>query len=358
MTYVAGAPLDYLSIDRRWSPRKRTFRPAGFGLFAVVCGVQVGVSVLGADPTASPDLDRQAVAAVKVVAVAPEVVAAVPSYNPLLDPGYSLGPAPVTMAESAPRPAEFAGPPPAAAEVVATAEPVESAEVFVPVPVPVPVDPEIIDGVPLPTPRPPELLARRDPVPFRPFGRRFAQGSRATPAPASPDNRSFFERLFGAATGSQPTGPVLAYAAPEDGAVSNPRRMSASPQPYDRWTAVYDIAAHTVYMPSGEKLEAHSGLGNRLDDPRYVGERMRGPTPPHVYELEPRAQLFHGVQALRLNPVGGGGVFGRTGLLAHSFMLGPNGNSNGCVSFRNYDAFLRAYRNGEIRHLVVVASQI
>ena len=29
-------------------------------------------------------------------------------------------------------------------------------------------------------------------------------------------------------------------------------------------------------------------------------------------------------------------------------MLGPRGNSNGCVSFRDYNRFLRAYRNGEI----------
>ena len=37
----------------------------------------------------------------------------------------------------------------------------------------------------------------------------------------------------------------------------------------------------------------------------------------------------------------------RSGLLAHSYMLGPNGDSNGCVSFRDYNAFLQAYRNGE-----------
>jgi hypothetical protein len=36
-------------------------------------------------------------------------------------------------------------------------------------------------------------------------------------------------------------------------------------------------------------------------------------------------------------------------------MLGPNGDSNGCVSFKNYDAFLQAYLNHEIRRLVVVA---
>ena len=119
-------------------------------------------------------------------------------------------------------------------------------------------------------------------------------------------------------------------------------------------TAVYDISAHTVYMPDGTELEAHSGLGDRLDDPRHVHEKMRGATPPNVYELEPREQLFHGVQALRLIPAGDGNLFGRTGLLAHSYMLGPNGDSNGCVSFRNYNAFLRAYMNHKIKRLAVV----
>ena len=68
---------------------------------------------------------------------------------------------------------------------------------------------------------------------------------------------------------------------------------------------------------------------------------MRGVTPPHMYELTPREALFHGVPALRLNPVGGEEtIYGRSGLLAHTFMLGPNGDSNGCVSFRDYNAFL------------------
>jgi hypothetical protein len=61
------------------------------------------------------------------------------------------------------------------------------------------------------------------------------------------------------------------------------------------------------------------------------------------------------IDTLRLIPVGSGDVYGRTGLLAHTYMLGPNGDSNGCVSFRNYNAFLQAYQNGEIKHLVVVA---
>ncbi|MGH6868857.1 MAG: DUF2778 domain-containing protein, partial [Methylocella sp.] len=134
--------------------------------------------------------------------------------------------------------------------------------------------------------------------------------------------------------------------------------VTSNPSPrHDRGTAVYDVAAHTVYMPDGTRLEAHSGLGNRLDDPRYINERMRGATPPNVYELRPREQLFHGVQALRLIPVGNAGLYGRTGLLAHTYMLGQNGDSFGCVSFKNYNAFLQAFQNGEVKRLVVVARQ-
>jgi hypothetical protein len=73
-----------------------------------------------------------------------------------------------------------------------------------------------------------------------------------------------------------------------------------------------------------------------------VDERDHGATPPGVYQLTLRESLFHGVQALRLTPVGGGFTFNRVGLLAHPYMLGPNGDSNGCVSFKNYDVFLRA----------------
>ena len=43
-------------------------------------------------------------------------------------------------------------------------------------------------------------------------------------------------------------------------------------------------------------------------------------------------------------------------MLVHSYMLGPNGDSNGCVSIKEYDKFLQAYRNGMVRRLVVVPS--
>src|SRR5262249_35629170 len=67
-------------------------------------------------------------------------------------------------------------------------------------------------------------------------------------------------------------------------------------------TAIYDISAQTVYLPGGRRLEAHSGLGDLMDDPRHIQVRMRGPTPVGVYKLSLRESLFHGVRAIRLNP--------------------------------------------------------
>jgi hypothetical protein len=139
----------------------------------------------------------------------------------------------------------------------------------------------------------------------------------------------------------KPAGPALAYANPEA-----PVR--------DNHTAIYDIVAHTVYMPDGERLEAHSGLGRFLDDPHYASQKARGPTPPNTYDLTLRSGMFHGVQAIRLNPVSDEKMFGRDGILAHTYMLGPSGQSFGCVSFKHYDAFLRAFQRGEVSRMVVV----
>jgi hypothetical protein len=72
--------------------------------------------------------------------------------------------------------------------------------------------------------------------------------------------------------------------------------------------------------------------------------------------LKPRETPFHGVLALRMTPAEGSDVSGRSGLLTHTYMLGPKGDSNGCVSIRDYDRFLRAYNNGEFTRLVVVPS--
>lgn len=122
----------------------------------------------------------------------------------------------------------------------------------------------------------------------------------------------------------------------------------------DSKIAIYDIAAHTVYMPNGDTLEAHSGLGERLDNPRYVNVKMKGPTPPNVYKMSMRERVFHGVRAIRLTPVDESKMFGRDGMLAHTYMLRNRGHSNGCVVFSNYQAFLAAFQRGEVDRLVVV----
>ena len=174
---------------------------------------------------------------------------------------------------------------------------------------------------------------------------------------ASNEKQAIFEKLWG----KQPShGSLLSYAS-ADASITGSLGSSHNPAlggsaPYDLSTAVYDISAHAVYLPGGTKLEAHSGLGPRLDDPSSANIRMRGVTPPHIYELTPREALFHGVPALRLNPIGGeDAIYGRSGLLAHTYMLGRNGDSNGCVSFKDYNAFLNAYRNQGIKRLAVVA---
>ena len=167
------------------------------------------------------------------------------------------------------------------------------------------------------------------------------------------DPRSFFEKLFGN-DAKKEKGPQLAYASPDGGSsMKLSSGLFAAARPSEG-VAVYNIAAHTVTLPNGTQLEAHSGLGAYFDNPNGVHLRMKGSTPPATYRLTLRESLFHGVQALRLTPVDST-VHGRNGLLAHTFMLGPRGNSNGCVSFRNYRAFLQAYQNGEIRHLKVVS---
>jgi hypothetical protein len=125
---------------------------------------------------------------------------------------------------------------------------------------------------------------------------------------------------------------------------------------YDGATAVYDLKAHALYLPNGTVFEAHSGMGALRDDPDHVDVRMLGATPPAVYSLKPREREFHGVAALRMAVADGTDINGRSGLLVHSFMLGPTGDSNGCISVKDYDRFLRAFNDGQFTHIAVVPS--
>jgi Protein of unknown function (DUF2778) len=204
-------------------------------------------------------------------------------------------------------------------------------------------------------------LASADPaqiVPAPEAKKSFADRAKAAVMSITGPRQSMVEKLWGK---REPSGGLLAYASADASITASIAPKEQNPMfggapPYERDTAVYDITAKTVYLPDGTKLEAHSGLGSSLDDPRSQRTRMRGVTPPHIYTLKPREALFHGVPALRLTPIGGeSAIYGRDGLLAHTFMLGPNGDSNGCVSFKDYYAFLDAYRNKGIRKLAVLA---
>lgn len=205
-------------------------------------------------------------------------------------------------------------------------------------------------------------LASADPAEIVPVPeakpKSFADRAKAAVMSITGPRQSMVEKLWGK---REPSGGLLAYASADASVTASiaPREqnpMLGGSAPYERDTAVYDITAKMVYLPDGTKLEAHSGLGSNLDDPRSSRVRMRGVTPPHIYTLKPREALFHGVPALRLTPIGGeSAIYGRDGLLAHTFMLGPNGDSNGCVSFKDYYAFLDAYRNKGIRKLAVLA---
>jgi hypothetical protein len=168
---------------------------------------------------------------------------------------------------------------------------------------------------------------------------------------ARADDRTLLQKL----SDLLPAGRItLASLAPDGGLFR--QRPDLAALGFDNLTAVYDISARAVYLPSGLSLEAHSGMGALRDDPEHVSVRMAGATPPAVYDLKLREKPFHGVDALRMTPVEGSDVSGRAGLLVHPFMLGPNGDSNGCVSIKNYDRFLKAFNDGEVNRLVVVPS--
>jgi hypothetical protein len=339
------ASEEFISLDNSRFPRQ--LAAYSISVVAVLAvSALAGGWILHSLPSAGPAATRAPTAA----------IASANPFGALVDPGFSRN-----LPSAPPAPAASLAPSSAPAAPKLTAALTADGPAPIAKSAAAPVD----VAAPVPPARPAEFVAPAGPA----TPRRVAQN--AKPAVAAPDNRGFFEKLFGLGKPATPAGSTLAYAAAENPSPGVARSIasftrSASVTPsggdatgpsarYDRWTAVYDLTTHTVYLPNGTKLEAHSGLGDRLDDPNHVSERNRGATPPHVYELQPREESFHGVEALRMTPIGGGDVFGRAGLLTHSYMLGPNGDSNGCVSFKDYEAFLQAYHSGQVKRLAVVA---
>ncbi|WP_246272858.1 DUF2778 domain-containing protein [Oricola thermophila] len=191
----------------------------------------------------------------------------------------------------------------------------------------------------------------------------------AAPSPVTANVAAAPERPRTEGGARKSGGTALAYADPEKeveeetrggifGRLFGRRNESLLPGRGSK-VAVYDISAKTVYMPNGEKLEAHSGLGKMKDNPRYVHVKNKGPTPPNLYKLRMRESRFHGVEAIRLLPADGKKKYNRDGLLAHTYMYVRGGGkdksqSNGCVVFKDYDKFLAAFKRGEVKHMIVV----
>ncbi|WP_244610437.1 tlde1 domain-containing protein [Microvirga pakistanensis] len=279
-----------------------------------------------------------------------------------MDPNLTLKPNALAFAGNAPLATGFT-PFNAPQTIAAAAAPIlpQASEPAQPQqPAPEPPVAQAVQPVPLPVPRPAEFRMAKAPEAPKPETPRASRAPAAGPvqvaaAPSAPEDKpSFFEKLFGIKPARPPEN-ALGYAALDTGNMSPSGRFNPT---IGDATAVYDISAKVVIMPNGERLEAHSGLGDKLDDPRFVHVRMKGATPPGTYTLTEREALFHGVRAIRLNPVGGSAaIYGRDGILAHTYLLGPNGDSNGCVSFKNYDRFLQAFLRGEVKRLVVVAGR-
>lgn len=118
-------------------------------------------------------------------------------------------------------------------------------------------------------------------------------------------------------------------------------------------TAVYSIADQALLLPNGERLEAHSGLGHLKDNPKFSRVKNRGVTPPNVYKLSHLGFLFYGTRALRMSPENAAKMYGRDGILAHPY-LAAGGQSQGCMSVKDYARFLRAFNAGEIDRVAVV----
>ncbi|MTI04703.1 DUF2778 domain-containing protein [Roseibium denhamense] len=160
----------------------------------------------------------------------------------------------------------------------------------------------------------------------------------------------------------QSQGTVLSYANPglpekeERGVFSGIGKLFSGPRglgPNNK-VAIYDISASTVHMPDGSKLKANSGIGHRMNNPKYAYVKNLGPTPPNVYKLRMRERRFHGVEAIRMLPYDVAAMRGRDGMLAHSPLLRNSKGSHGCVAFTHYNKFLNAFKKGKVETMIVV----
>src|SRR5438876_8944377 len=275
MTYSAGAR--YNVTIRNDQPSARKSVPQNLLGGVALAGVALACGwILYVNLAASRGEGDFAPTRVEVLATRPKVsdVAAEPALPPtsivdaaLLYSTQPVGFAPKTFAQSVPLKStlQFTAPTTLRAEIPL---PQNAAPLSAPAA-------RLVQTAMLPKPRPPELGSAHAPSLAL---QAMAQRDKALASAAT--DTSIFQKFFGKRPDAAP---ALAYAATDGGVFNNGQSITSGHSLVsDGQTAIYDISARMVYMPDGTKLEAHSGFGDLLDDPRHAHVKMRGVTPPHV----------------------------------------------------------------------------
>ena len=177
-------------------------------------------------------------------------------------------------------------------------------------------------AIPLPRSRPVEanLQARND------------------PPPVQADNRTLFQKL---ADLVPPAKFTLASLTPGDGLFGSEKDLARSAttiSPPSTTSRRARFICRTVR--SSRRIQAwgpdgRSGHVEQAKGRRDAAEHLRSEAAGEAVPRRCGAAHDAGRRERHARP---------TGLLVHSYMLGPNGDSNGCVSIKEYDKFLAAYR--------------
>ena len=140
------------------------------------------------------------------------------------------------------------------------------------------------EATPLPPRRPGKVAALVNRA-EEALARRLAHRDGEDAANSAIDNRNIFEKLFGSASApAEKQGQALAYASPDaGGGVTSIAKTATESQDSakvgsDRFTAVYDISAGTVYMPDGRssrRIPASARLDNPAAVPSTCADRRR-----------------------------------------------------------------------------------
>lgn len=278
LNIVGGAAIAFVTLACGWTLYSNVFgsNPFGAGVDAPAAERRVVFVAASRGLDQQTFTDRFTALTVTVADEPPALTVEQKNYAALLDVTHSLGAPPVMFKPTVVAAPDTPKPAPSRAEIAS------APDVALP-----PTPPARVASVPLPSARPSDFKFPQSRV--KPGHSEMVERAKnAALAAMASKTPSLFDKLFGRTA----PGPVLAYAGSDGGVMSDGTSTTpAGSSEDDKLTAIYDITARTVYMPNGTKLEAHSGLGAKMDDPRYVHVRMHGATPPHIYTLAARGAV-------------------------------------------------------------------